>query len=62
MQVIGKEKLGGGYVTVVIEGDVAAVQAAIEAGQLRVESLGRLIAAHVVTHPSPAVLGLLPAN
>ena len=62
VRVIGKEKLGGGYVTVVIEGDVAAVQAAIEAGQLRVESLGRLIAAHVVTHPSPAVLGLLPAN
>ena len=62
VEVVGKEKLGGGYVTVVIRGDVAAVQAAVAAGQSRVESLGRLIAAHVVTHPSPSVIGLLPGE
>lgn len=43
-----KEKLGGGYVTVVIRGDVAAVNAAVEAAKPRVEGLGKLIACHVI--------------
>ncbi len=60
VEVIGKEKLGGGYVTVVIRGDVAAVKAAIEAGRPKVEGLGNLIAAHVIARPSQSVLSLLP--
>src|SRR5687767_9182509 len=60
VEVLGKEKLGGGYVTVLIKGDVAAVQAAIDAGRARVEGLGKLIAAHVIPRPSTAVLGLIP--
>lgn len=60
VEVIGKEKLGGGYVTVVIKGDVAAVKAAVEAGAAKVEGLGKLIAAHVIPRPCDAVLGLLP--
>ena len=60
VEVVAKEKLGGGYITVVIRGDVAAVKAAVEAGQSRVGALGKLIAAHVIPRPSQAVLGLLP--
>ncbi len=60
VEVVGKEKLGGGYVTVVIRGDVAAVSAAIEAAKPRVEGLGKLIACHVIARPSEAALGLLP--
>jgi microcompartment protein CcmL/EutN len=60
VEVIGKEKLGGGYITVLIKGDVAAVRAAVDAGQARVEGLGKLIASHVIPRPSTAVLGLLP--
>ena len=60
VDVIGKEKLGGGYVTVVIRGDVAAVTAAIEAAKPKVEGLGKLIACHVIARPSTAALGLLP--
>jgi microcompartment protein CcmL/EutN len=60
VEVVGKEKLGGGYVTVVIRGDVAAVNAAIEAAKPRVEGLGKLIACHVIARPSTAALGLLP--
>lgn len=60
VEVIGKEKLGGGYVTVIIRGDVAAVRAAIDAGRDKVDSLGTLIAAHVISKPSPSVLSLLP--
>jgi carbon dioxide concentrating mechanism protein CcmO len=60
VEVIGKEKLGGGYVTVLIKGDVAAVQAAVDAGKARVGELGKLIAAHVIARPSSAVMSLLP--
>ncbi len=60
VEIVGKEKLGGGYVTVVVKGDVASVKAAIESGKSEVESLGKLIAAHVIPRPSPSVLGLLP--
>ncbi len=60
VEVVGKEKLGGGYVTVVIEGQLSAVTAAVAAGKEKVEGLGKLIAAHVVARPSPGVLKLLP--
>jgi microcompartment protein CcmL/EutN len=62
VEVVGREKLGGGYVTVIIKGDVAAVQAAVAAGRARVESLnlGKVIATHVIPRPSEAVLSILP--
>jgi carbon dioxide concentrating mechanism protein CcmO len=60
VEVVGKEKLGGGYVAIVVKGDLAAVTAAIEAGRPRVEGLGKLIAAHVLARPSASVLSLLP--
>jgi microcompartment protein CcmL/EutN len=62
VDIVGREKLGGGYVSVVVRGDVAAVKAAVEAGKARVEQLGlgKLIAAHVIARPTPSVLGLLP--
>ena len=60
VEVVGKEKLGGGYVTVIIKGDLAAVKAAVEAGKAKVEGLGKLIAAHVLARPSKSVLALLP--
>jgi ethanolamine utilization protein EutM len=60
VEVVGKEKLGGGYVTIVIRGDVAAVNAAVEAAKPKVEGLGKLIAAHVIARPSTAALALLP--
>jgi microcompartment protein CcmL/EutN len=60
VEVLAREKLGGGYITIVIKGDVSAVRAAVDAGKARVEGLGRLIAAHVIASPSQGVLSLLP--
>jgi microcompartment protein CcmL/EutN len=62
VEVLGREKLGGGYITVVIKGDVAAVRAAVEAGSAKVAALGHLVAAHVIPSPSQAVLSLLPVK
>jgi microcompartment protein CcmL/EutN len=62
VDVLAREKLGGGYITVLIKGDVAAVKAAVNAGKERLEQLGlgKLIAAHVIPRPSKSVLTLLP--
>lgn len=60
VEVAGREKLGGGYICVLIKGDVAAVKAAIEVAKTHVDGLGKLIAAHVIARPSAAVLSLLP--
>jgi microcompartment protein CcmL/EutN len=62
VEVLAREKLGGGYITVVIKGDVAAVRSAVEAGSAKVAALGRLVAAHVIPSPSQAVLSLLPVK
>jgi len=60
VEVVGKEKLGGGYNTVIVQGQLSAVTAAVESGRQKVEGLGKLIAAHVIARPSEPVLKLLP--
>ena len=62
VEVVGKEKLGGGYVTVVVKGELSAVSAAIDAGKPQIEGLGQLVATHVIARPSQNVLGLLPGQ
>lgn len=60
VRLVGKEKIGAAYVTIIIEGDVAAVKAAVETGAAAVGSLGKLIAAHVIARPHDDMLALLP--
>ncbi len=55
VRVIAKEKLGGGYVTVIFEGEVAAVTAAVDAGRSAAEAVGKLISAYVIARPSEGV-------
>jgi ethanolamine utilization protein EutM len=58
---VGKEKIGAAYVTIVVRGDVAAVQSAIEGGKQTVERLGgKLIMADVIARPHPELAALLP--
>jgi microcompartment protein CcmL/EutN len=48
-------QIGGGYVTTIVRGDVAAVRAAVEAGRRAAETLGEFVAAHVIPQPHGAV-------
>lgn len=57
---VGKEKIGAAYVTVIVKGDVAAVTAAVDAGAKAVGPLGKLIAAHVIARPHNDLAALLP--
>lgn len=61
VELVGKEKIGAAFVTIIVRGDVAAVQAAIAAGRQTVERLqGKLIMADVITRPHPELAALLP--
>ena len=60
VKILGKEKIGAAYVTVIVSGDIAAVAAALEAGKHAVGSLGKVIAAHVIARPHDELIALLP--
>ena len=49
------EKIGGGYVTVLVRGDVGAVQAAVEAGARAAQKVGDLVSAHVIPNPDDSL-------
>lgn len=56
----GYEKTGGGYVTAVIRGDVAAVRAALDAGSRAAEQVGEVISVHTIPRPHANVDAVLP--
>ena len=58
---IGSEKIGSGLVSVMVRGDVGAVNAAVEAGSAAAHSLGEVIATHVIPRPHQDVEKLLPS-
>jgi ethanolamine utilization protein EutM len=57
---IGKERVGGGYVTVMVRGDVGAVKAAVEAGAEAARRVGDLASVHVIPRPHEEVENILP--
>lgn len=51
VKLVGKKLIGGGLVTVIIEGDVGAVKAAIDAGAAAAKKIGELVSIHVIARP-----------
>ncbi len=62
VQLIGKEKVGGGYVTVFVRGDVGAVKAATDAGAAAARRVGELVSVHVIPRPHAEVERVLPVS
>ena len=60
VQLVGKEQVGGGLVTVMVRGDVGAVKAATDAGAAAAEKVGELISVHVIARPQTEVDNILP--
>jgi ethanolamine utilization protein EutM len=57
---IGKEKIGGGFVTVMVRGEVGAVKAATDAGAAAAKRVGELVSVHVIPRPHDQVESILP--
>jgi microcompartment protein CcmL/EutN len=60
VELVGYEKIGGGYVTSIVRGDVAAVKAAVEAGARGAERVGELVSVHVIPRPHANIDNALP--
>src|SRR5437588_443830 len=60
VELVGYEKIGGGYVTAIVRGDVAAVKAATEAGARGAERVGQLVSVHVIPRPHANIDLALP--
>lgn len=57
---IGSEYIGGGFVTVMVRGDVGAVKAATDAGAAAAKRVGELVSVHVIPRPHADVEMILP--
>jgi len=60
VQLVGWEKIGAGYVTAMVRGDVAAVKAATDAGAAAAGKVGELISVHVIPRPHNSIEDVLP--
>jgi ethanolamine utilization protein EutM len=62
VNLIGSEYVGGGYVTVMVRGDVGAVKAATDAGAAAAKRVGELVSVHVIPRPHMEVEMILPKS
>ncbi len=60
VDIVGTEKIGSGLVTIIVKGEVGAVNAAMEAGAEAASRLGELICVHVIARPHDDVAAILP--
>ena len=60
VELVAYEKTGGGYVTAIVRGDVAAVKAACDAGQAAASRIGEVVATHVIARPHANVDRVIP--
>jgi len=60
VELVGYEKIGSGYVTAMVRGDVAACKAATDAGAAAAERVGELVSVHVIPRPNSALENIFP--
>ncbi len=48
--------IGGGFLTVLVKGDVGSVKAAVDAGSAAADRVGELVASHVLARPHEDLL------
>jgi ethanolamine utilization protein EutM/ethanolamine utilization protein EutN len=60
VNLVGWEKIGTGYVTAFVRGDVAAVKAATDAGAAAAKKIGELVSVHVIPRPHSNLEDIMP--
>lgn len=56
VQIVTRVDIGGGFVTVIVKGDVGSVRAAVEAGTRVAAQVGALVGSHVIANPAEGVI------
>lgn len=60
VELVSYEKTGGGYITAIIRGDVAAVKAACDAGRAGASRIGEVVSVHIIARPHQNVDMIMP--
>ena len=60
VDLVSYQSTGGGYVTAIVRGDVAAVKAAVDSGVRGAEKVGEVISSHVIARPHVNIDVVLP--
>jgi ethanolamine utilization protein EutM len=60
VELVSFAETGGGYVTAIVRGDVAAVKAAVQAGEQNAQKVGEMVATHVIARPHVNIDVVLP--
>ncbi len=56
VEVVKQVQIGGGFITVVVRGDVGSVKAAVEAGKSAAAAVGELVSSNIIARPHPMLL------
>jgi ethanolamine utilization protein EutM len=59
VRLVGRQQVGGGLITIIVAGDVGAVQAAVDAGSAAAGRVGRVVSAHIIARPAEDIPDLL---
>lgn len=59
VHLVSKQQVGGGLITILVAGDVGAVQAAVDAGKAAGAAVGRVVSAHVIPRPHDEIISIL---
>ncbi len=62
VEIVDQVEIGGGFVTVIIKGDVGAVKAAVDAGAEAAQKIGELVSVHVIPRPTPNLIEIFLPN
>ncbi|RKL62292.1 BMC domain-containing protein [Thermoanaerobacteraceae bacterium SP2] len=62
VELIGKESIGAGLITVIVQGDVGAVKAAVDAGAAAAKKVGEVVSVHVIPRPNTDISEVFNLN
>jgi ethanolamine utilization protein EutM len=59
VEIVTRQQVGGGLVAILVCGETGAVKAAIDAGAIAASKVGRVVSAHIIPRPDPAIESIL---
>jgi ethanolamine utilization protein EutM len=62
VRIVCQEEIGGGYVTIMVRGEVGAVQASVDAGITAAKKAGQLVTGHVIARPHRLTEKIIPSG
>ena len=59
VRLVTRQQPGGGLISIIVQGDVGAVKAAVDAGAAAASQIGKVVSAHVIPRPHDGMEDIL---